>query len=315
MKWIVMREAKRLRLIVCVFFLTITRMHAVIPLPDHVVICMLENHDYSTIIGSANAPYINQLALLSANMTNFYALTHPSQPNYIMLFSGTNQGEVTDASCAGTPWSTPNLGAALIDSGFTFAGYSEDLPVVGSLVAASGAYARKHCPWTNWQGPGLNQLPDSTNLPMTMFPSDFSLLPDLSFVIPNQVNDMHDGSDPARITLADSWIQTHLDSFINWASVNNSLFILTFDEDNGSHQNHIPCLFIGPMVNAGNYPSSYHLYDLLRTLLEMYGLPFFGNSIHAKTITEIWKQDNQGSPSDKQYNPQRTDPEEEKLID
>ncbi|HNP99284.1 MAG TPA: acid phosphatase, partial [Bacteroidia bacterium] len=73
------------------FILQLT-MLAVIPKPDKVVICILENHGYPQVIGSGAAPYINQLAGMGANMVEFYALTHPSQPNYIMLFSGENQG-------------------------------------------------------------------------------------------------------------------------------------------------------------------------------------------------------------------------------
>lgn len=262
---------------------------AVIPKPDKVVICVLENHGYPQVIGASAAPYINQLANMGANMVEFYALTHPSQPNYIMLFSGENQGVTTDAVPSGTPWSVPNLGASLIDAGYTFGGYSEDLPGVGSNVASSGAYARKHNPWVNWQGTGTNQIPSSCNMPMTMFPTDFNQLPDLSFVVPNQDNDMHNGSDPARITVADDWVRYHLEAYVNWAMTHNSLFILTFDEDNNLYSNRIPTIFVGPMVQPGNYlVNGYHHYDHLRTLEDMYGLPYAGASVSATTITEIW---------------------------
>ncbi|GMK42883.1 alkaline phosphatase family protein [Paenibacillus glycanilyticus] len=63
--------------------------------PDHIVIVVEENHSYKEIIGNKNAPYINQLVKTGANLTNHYAIEHPSQPNYIDLFSGSNQG-VTD---------------------------------------------------------------------------------------------------------------------------------------------------------------------------------------------------------------------------
>ena len=68
-----------------------------VPQPDHVVIVIEENHSYSEIIGSPNAPYINSLAAQGAVFTQSYAVTHPSQPNYLDLFSGFNQG-VTDDS-------------------------------------------------------------------------------------------------------------------------------------------------------------------------------------------------------------------------
>lgn len=273
-----------------VFLLFIsTSSRAFVPRPDHVVICVLENHGTPQVIGSSAAPYINQLASMGANMLEFYALTHPSQPNYIMAFSGSNQGVTTDALPTGTPWSTANLGAALIDAGFTFGGYSEDLPAIGSTVEVSGYYARKHNPWVNWQGTGTNQIPASCNMPMTLFPTDYNLLPDLCYVIPNVENDMHNGTDPTRITVADDWIRNHLSAYINWAMNHNSLFILTFDEDNNFYQNRIPTIFVGPMVQAGDYLlNGYNHYDMLRTLEDMFALPYAGQSASAQAIEEIW---------------------------
>ncbi len=260
-----------------------------LPKPNHVVICILENHSYQQIVASVHTPYINSLILMSANLQEFYALTHPSQPNYLMLFSGSNQGVTSDNLPPGTPWTTPNLGASLINSGSTFVSYSEGLPNMGSTVGASGAYARKHCPWVNWQGNGVNQIPASSNLSMNDFPTDFNLLPDVSFVIPDQNNDMHNGSDPERISVGDIWVEKNLKAYVDWAQENNSLFILTFDEDNFTPINRILCLFIGPMVRQGNYYlNTYNLYDLLRTIEEMFKLPYSGNSANAKTISEIW---------------------------
>ncbi len=260
-----------------------------VPRPDHIVVCVLENHGYNQVIGSSFAPYINQLSTMGANMVEYYALTHPSQPNYLMLFSGGNQGVTTDNLPVGTPWTTPNLGASLINAGFSFSGFSEDLPSTGSLVGASGSYGRKHSPWINWQGSGLNQISAGVNFTMDNFPSDFNLLPDVSFVIPNMDNDMHNGVDPARISSGDAWVYANLSTYVNWTMQHNSLLILLFDEDNNNNSNHIPCLFVGPMVQSGNYSSNgYDHYDLLRTIEDIYGLPYAGNSATARTIEEIW---------------------------
>ena len=223
-----------------------------IPKPDHVVICVLENHTYLQVVDSIAAPYIYSLIPLSANLREYYAITHPSQPNYLIFFSGSNQGVIDDNLPLFTPWTTPNLGGSLINSGNSFVGYSEDLPVAGSLVASSGDYFRKHSPWVNWQGTGLNQIPWTSNLPMSDFPTNFNDLPDLSFVIPNQNNDMHNGVDPLRITTADTWILNQLKPYIDWAQTNNSLFVLMFDEDNSLGINQTLCLFNGPMAKYSN---------------------------------------------------------------
>src|SRR5690349_14259526 len=134
-----------------------------IPLFDHVVVVVMENHSQSEIIGNtAKAPYINSLASDGANFTQSFAVEHPSEPNYLDLFSGSNQG-VTDDSCPHT-FSTANLGAQFIEAGLSFSGYSEDLPSVGSTVCTSGLYARKHNPWVNFTV-SPNAVPASANKP------------------------------------------------------------------------------------------------------------------------------------------------------
>lgn len=264
--------------------------NATLPVPDHIVICIMENHGYSQIIGSSAAPFINSLATANASFGASYAITHPSQPNYLMLFSGSNQGVTNDNLPAGTPWSTANLGGSLINTGHTFTAYSQGLPSVGSTVTTSGQYARKHAPWVDWQGTGANQIPSSFNQPFTAFPSNYSTLPTVSFVIPDMNHDMHNGTDPATITTGDTWVQTNLSAYITWANTHNSLFILTFDEDeNSASTNQIVTVFSGQMVQPGYYNTiTYNHYNILRTIEAMYGLPYAGASSSAQTITECW---------------------------
>src|SRR5882672_787683 len=69
-----------------------------VPRPDHVVIAIEENKAFEAIIGSASAPYINSLAEQGALFISSFALTHPSQPNYLGLFSGSSHG-IGDDSC------------------------------------------------------------------------------------------------------------------------------------------------------------------------------------------------------------------------
>lgn len=262
-----------------------------LPAPDHIVLLFLENHAYSQIIGSSASPYINALAgdSFTALFSQSYAVEHPSQPNYLDLYSGCNQGVINDYVPSGIPFTTDNLGRQLIDSGKSFITFSEGLPVVGYNGASSHAYARKHNPAANWMGSGANQIPANTNQPFSAFPSsDFSILPTVSFVIPSQSNDMHNGSDPYRITNADNWVNYNLDGYIQWARTHNSLFILTFDEDNGSDSNHIVTIFNGPMVEPGEYADTINHYTILRTIEDMYGLPYACNAAMAIPIIDCW---------------------------
>jgi phosphatidylinositol-3-phosphatase len=156
-------------------------------------------------------------------------VTHPSQPNYLALFSGSTQGIISD-SCPHT-FSTANLGQELIGAGLGFAGYSESMPSAGYPGCTSGTYARKHNPWVNF-----TNVPSADNLTFAAFPSNFASLPTLSFVVPNLQDDMHDGT----VAQGDTWLHNNIDGYAQWAKTHNSLLVVTWDEDDNSSANHIP---------------------------------------------------------------------------
>ena len=179
----------------------------------HVVVVIVENRDFSDVIGNRAAPYVSTvLARQGAVLTNSIALSHPSQPNYLQLFSGSPQTAATinDAvpgsfAPAGAPptgagLDTPNLGASVRRAGGTYATYSENLALAADPLAyeAGGRsgqlYVRKHNPGSNWiaANPVGNQLPASTNQDFSAFKATpFAKLPTLAFVIPNECNDAH----------------------------------------------------------------------------------------------------------------------------
>lgn len=249
-----------------------------LPLPAHIVIVMEENHSYSQIIKSPLAPYINSLAAEGASFTDSHAITHPSQPNYLALFSGSTQGVNSDA-CPQS-FSVANLASEMIAANLTFTGYAEGLPSVGSEACNSGEYARKHAPWTDF-----TNIPSSANQPFTSFPSNFSDLPAIAWVIPDLLDDMHTGT----VQRADTWLKTHLQAYVTWAQSKNSLLIVTWDENNDAPGNQIPTIFVGPMVKRGEYAEDINHYNVLRTLEALYGLPYLGNSASVTTITDVWQ--------------------------
>ena len=239
---------------------------------------MLENHNYSQVIGKRSAPYLNELARGGALFTDSRAITHPSQPNYLALFSGSTQG-ITDDGCP-YRFTAPNLAADLLKAGKSFAGYSEDLPGPGSPACSAGDYARKHVPWTDF-----SNVPGSVSLPFTNFPAgDFARLPTVSFVIPNLCHDMHDCS----VAAGDAWLRSHLDGYTNWAMSHDSLLILTFDEDDNGADNHITTIFVGQQVRPGRYAETVTHYNVLATIEAAYGLPRDAQAATAAPITSIW---------------------------
>ena len=224
---------------------------------------------------------INALVKRGLLLTDAHGVTHPSQPNYLALFSGSTQ-EVTSNAC-GYSFSSDTLASALLDKGLSFTSYSEGLPEVGSLACMEGSYQRKHNPVSNWQG---TRLPAEMNRPFSDFPQDFSKLPTIAFVIPDQSNDMHDGSFEA----ADDWLKTHIVPYVDWAFKHNSLLVLTWDEDNGREENRVVTLLVGPMVKPGTSAQHIDHYNVLRTLLDFYHLPAMGASKDARPISGVWRK-------------------------
>lgn len=256
---------------------TTTTTTPAVPRFAHIVVVVEENHSYADVIGSAQAPYINALASSGALLTNSYGIRHPSEPNYVALFSGSTHG-LTDDSCPHS-YSSTNLGYQLRSRGLRFLGYSESLPATGYLGCSSGAYARKHAPWTNF-----TDLPASVGRPMTAFPTDFRQLPRVAFVVPNLNHDMHDGT----IAQADLWLHRRLGGYVTWARRNNSLLILTWDEDDHSAANHIPGVLAGAHVRNIHYRSRVDHYTILRTIEAAYGLRPIGGAANRNPISAVW---------------------------
>jgi len=152
-------------------------------------------------------------------------------------------------------------------------------PSAGSTVCTSGNYARKHSPWINF-----SNVPAADSLPFSSFPTSYSSLPTVSFVIPNLQDDMHDGT----IAKADTWLKTNLSAYATWAQSNNSLLIVTWDEDAYTESNQIPTIVVGQHVATGSYNETITHYNLLRTLEQMYGLTPTGSAASATAITDIW---------------------------
>lgn len=256
---------------------------AMIPQASHVVIVVEENRSQNNIIGNKSAPFINALAANGAMMAQSFAETHPSEPNYLALFAGSTFG-VTNDGCPVTAGAAPNLASELLAAGYTFVGFAEGLPAVGSAVCSAGKYARKHVPWANF-----SNVPAANSLPFSAFPiGNYAALPTVSFVIPNVDNDMHDGS----IAQGDAWLNRELSGYANWAVANNSLLVVTWDEDDGSSlgggHNRIPTVFYGAHVQPGTYNERISHYNVLSTLEQMYGLPKTGYAVSAPPIADIW---------------------------
>jgi phosphatidylinositol-3-phosphatase len=279
---------------------------ASLPRYDHIVIVVEENKDYDQIIGNPATPYLNKLAAEGANLRHMFGEEHFSQGNYFWLFSGSNQNVGFIDKVPRTKFTTSNLGQQLIAKGLSFKGYSQSLPAIGSEIdtappncRGSCVYRRKHVPWISFTNvPNGTTVETSSNLRFADFPSDYSKLPTVAFVIPDMEHDMHNGAPKDSIPAGDLWLAQNLEAYYQWAKTHNSLLIVTFDENDNKtsitgltdpavdsdrgqsrhdRQNRIATIFAGAFVKPGYAePNSMTHVNILRTVEAMYGLPKSG---------------------------------------
>ena len=250
---------------------------------QYVQLVIFENESYGDVIGSPQAPYMTSLSKTWANMTDSHAITHPSEPNYLALFSGSTQG-VTGDNCPVT-FNADSLGSELIEAGLTFTGFAESMPRNGfegcqahpDHLPSGYLYMRKHVPW-----PDFTKVPRKNSIvyrrPLDKPPSRFV------WITPNMCNDMHDCS----IGTGDKWASKNLPKLIAWDAANDGILILTFDENDGSPGNQIATILAGN-VNPGQYSQNINHYNVLRTIEDIFSVEALGNAGSATPIQGVVK--------------------------
>jgi hypothetical protein len=222
--------------------------------PDHIVMVIQENHGFSKIIGNPKASFINRLATEGLLFAKYHGVGRPSQVNYFALFSGSTHG-ITDNDK--NTIAAPTLADQLENAGLSFVGYAE-----------TGA-ERKHTPWESFVGPRHRAKDFRT------FPGNFNNLPTVAFVTPSLSHNMHDGS----IEEGDRWLRKYFERYVKWAKDHNSLFILTFDENDGNDDCRVATIVVGAGIKPGTDSTIGNHYSLLRAIQSIYGLgPLAGNT-------------------------------------
>ena len=240
---------------------------------------MMENHGYSQIIGSSSAPYINNLASTYGLATNYFALDHPSLPNYIAVTSGSEQGISNDGSPSADAVSTQSIFGQL--PGGQSRSLQEGMPS-NCAPSDAGNYVVHHNPMAYYTNLG----PDCGN-----YDVPFGSTPDLSaaftFVTPNMTDDMHDGP----VSDGDNFLRSYVPALIGTPQYQqgNTVIFITWDEDGSQsggpqENNHVATLVISPYTHAVQDDTSYTHYSLLRTTEQLLGLPLLGNAASANSM-------------------------------
>jgi phosphatidylinositol-3-phosphatase len=234
----------------------------------------MENEGFGSIIGSASAPYINSLANTYGLATDYAAISHPSLPNYVALTSGGTQGITDDSDPSSHPLSVPSIFSEL--PGGASRSLEQDM-TSNCSSGDSGEYAVRHNPEAYYTNLGA----DCGNYDVPL-----GTAPDLSarftFVTPNLINDMHDGT----ISDGDRFLQSFVPALMATPQYQNgsTAIFITWDEGAGSGANQVPCIVISPFTHGVKDATPYTHYSLLRTTEELLGVPLLGNAAGANSM-------------------------------
>jgi hypothetical protein len=258
--------------------------------PDftHVVLVVFENHEENAIAGNPEAPTFNALGRRYARLTRYYAVAHPSLPNYLALVSGSTHGITTD--CTDCVVGTRSLADTLTAAGKTWRAYAEGLPASGFTGGSAGMYAKKHNPFLYFAAVARSRAGRDRVVPFRQLGRDLAAhrLPDFSLVVPDLCHDMHDCS----VATGDAWLKEHIVPLLGSPELRGGVVFVVFDEGTSDAEGggHVEALALGPAVRPGSvFARTTNHYGLLRTIEDAWHLPRLGLSAKATPIGGIWK--------------------------
>jgi acid phosphatase len=257
--------------------------------PDfrHIYVIIMENKEYGSIVGSSSAPYENELIARYGLTTNFYAETHPSEPNYIALTSGGLQGTNSDGTY---DLVVPNLFDQIESSGRSWHVYAQGYPgnCFRSFQAApvadgpgqDGDYVRKHNPAISYTSISGNPGRCANITRLTGFDPAAA---DFEMIIPNEINDMHSSS----VRAGDDFLRAFMPQIVGSPAFADSVLFITWDEGDTDAKGggHIATIVASPGMTPGarfDGPATH--YSMLRTIELAWGMPLLGEAATASTI-------------------------------
>jgi hypothetical protein len=271
---------------------------------DHIFVIMEENHEYSQIIGNANAPNINAYASTYGLATNYDSVTHPSAPNYVALMGGSYFGIQDDDAWQTHKQKHPDLTSQLDAAGVTWKGYFQSMPHPGYKQDCSPGpcyYAAKHNGPIYFDSVNGSKAELQKEVPITELATDLAGTPPAyGEIVPDICHDMHGGTgtcnsdtDAQLVAAGDSYVAglvSEITAAPFWATGNNAI-VIVWDEGttNDGGGGHVPAIVItsnGP--RAVKDGTSYNHYSLLGTIQAAFGLPCLQNTCGATAMAKLF---------------------------
>jgi hypothetical protein len=268
---------------------------------DHVILVVEENNSFERVVGNPQMPFLNDMISRYGLAVQYFANEHHSIPNYFWLTAG--QQVTADDSTLKT-FAVDNLATHLRNAGKSWKSYAESLPFAGYTGFNVYPYVKRHNPFAYFQdviqGPEVNNI-----VPFSQFSADAATgqLPNFSFVVPNLLDDAHDGT----LAEADRWLIQNIQPVLSspaFQAGGNGILIITFDESFDEDCRPSPScdanlfefggrvstVVIGPNVLRGNSSTRYMHENLLKTISVALGLGSSpGNAASAANMNEFFK--------------------------
>ncbi|HEY6677582.1 MAG TPA: alkaline phosphatase family protein [Actinomycetota bacterium] len=264
---------------------------------EHIVVILMENKEYAQIIGSADAPYLNRLAKRKVLLTQEYAITHPSLPNYLAIAGGSTFGITSD--CTDCNVRGRNIIDQLEANGISWKAYMQSMPSPCYKSSSAGTspndYAKKHDPFVYFDDVRNDDTRCNRIVPFSQLRTDLKNgLPQFAWITPNECNDMHS----CPIATGDAWLKAWVPRIIPALGPNGVVMVL-FDEGSsdaaccslGAGGGHVVAVIAGPGANdSTTIRAAADHYSLLRLIEDEWGFPRLRHAADSTTPTiHGWK--------------------------
>lgn len=254
-----------------------------------VLVVVEENHSLAQM--QSGMPYLFSLAKSHAYATNYTAIRHPSEPNYIAIAAGSTLGDTSDHNPA---WQTSgqSVFGQAVAAGRTAKVYAESM-TSNCQLSNHSPYAVKHNPWPSFSDE--RSACQAGNVPAGS-PSSGALhndiqagtLPNAGMLVPNLDNDAHDGS----LGTADTWLKNWLGQAMAGPDYRSGrlVIVVTADEDNGSQGNKVLTVLIHPNQNGQVVTTALDHYSLAGFYDAVLGTPRLRNAASAPNLAAAFGQ-------------------------
>ncbi len=269
-----------------------------------VFIILMENNNWSNIIGNASAPYINNTLLpMASYCTQYYNPpgNHPSLPNYLWLEAGTNFGIKNDGEPGTNSVNTTNhLVTLLKNANISWKTYQESISGTNVPLSTSGDYAARHNPFVYFDDiTGTNNPNYAYGIahirPFTELAGDLAsnTVARYNFITPNVCDDMHSSCAPLTnaVLQGDNWLAAEVPMILNSSAyTNGGVIFITWDEGEGD-DGPIGMIVLSKLAWGGGYHNYIHYThsSTLRTFQEIFGVtPLLGDAANATDLSDLF---------------------------